>query len=180
MAALGRFIRRVDASGVPLLAARLLVGGLFAYLAYRKLLDPFEFLKQIRAYGVFPERPPQIINSLAAVLPWLELTCAAALLLGVLVRGAALTIFGMLTAFGPLLVWRAWTEYQAPGSPFPSFCAVRFDCGCGTGEVYICWKMLENTAAQLGALIALLSRSRFLCLSALLTRRRAPRITTSP
>jgi hypothetical protein len=25
-----------------------------------------------------------------------------------------------------------------------SFCAVKFDCGCGTGEVFVCHKLAEN------------------------------------
>lgn len=164
-------VKRVDGSGIPLLVARLFVGLLFAYLAYNKIADPFEFLKQVREYHAFAEHPPQLINAVAAAVPWFEMVCAAALLLGVFVRGAALLIFGMLLFFGPLLLWRAWMLYSAPEFA-GGFCDVKFDCGCGTGEVFICFKMLENTAAQLACLIPLFSRSRFLCLSSLLTRKR--------
>lgn len=166
-------VKRLDATGVPLLLARLGVGGMFAYLAVMKLLDdPFEFLKQIHAYGVLPAEPPVLVNVIAAVLPWIELTCAAGLLLGVGVRGAALAINGMLLFFTPTLLIRAIDIYTDPSSGVASFCAVRFDCGCGTGEVYICNKLAENLGLQLGALIALFSASRLLCLSAVFTRRR--------
>lgn len=167
-------IKRLDATGVPLVLARLGVGGMFAYLAVMKLLDdPFEFLKQIHAYGILPAQPPLFVNLTAAVLPWLELTCAAGLLLGVGVRGAALLFNGMLVFFTPTLLIRAIGIYTDPSSGVGTFCAVRFDCGCGTGEVYICNKLAENLALQLGALIALFSSSRLFCLSAMFTRRRS-------
>jgi len=51
-----------------------------------------------------------------------------------------------------------------------AYCDVRFDCGCGTGEVYICRKLAENAALTLLALLASLSRSRRFCLSAWLSR----------
>lgn len=162
-------IARVDASGVPLLVARLFVGGMFAWLAYNKLLDPFEFLKQLREYQVFPEHPPLLINSAAAIVPWFEMTCAVALLVGLGVRAAGILITGMLLFFGPILLIRAWDLFN--GGTYASFCDVRFDCGCGTGEVYICSKMIENTALFLCALIPIFSSSRRFCLSRLFTKR---------
>jgi uncharacterized membrane protein YphA (DoxX/SURF4 family) len=162
-------IRRLDATGVPLLLARLLVGGMFAYLAVMKLRDPMNFLKQVHLYGILPTEPSLYLNLTAAVLPWLELLCGVALLLGVCVRGAALTVNGMLLFFTPVLFLRAWGIYQ--GGTVGSFCAVKFDCGCGSGEVFICPKLAENVVLQIGALVALFSASRRFCLSALFTRR---------
>jgi hypothetical protein len=43
------------------------------------------------------------------------------------------------------------------------FCAISFDCGCGSGEVNVCGKVLENSVLWLLALLALLSRSRRFC-----------------
>ena len=48
-----------------------------------------------------------------------------------------------------------------------SFCAIRFDCGCGGGEVNACGKMLTNTGLILATLVALFSRSRRFCLGAI-------------
>ncbi len=174
MSAFATTVRRIDDTGVPLLLARLFVGGLFAYLAIMKLRgDPFTFLKLIHEYGIFGEGQYLWLNTTAAVLPWIELACAAALILGVCTRGAALLIFGMLLFFAPALLLRAWGMYAADEATYASFCDVKFDCGCGTGEVYICWKMLENTTAQLASLIPLFSRSRLLCLSNLFRGRKA-------
>ena len=167
------WIRTVDATGIPLLLARLGVGGMFAYLAYMKLRDPINFLKVTHVYGVVPPDQPLLLNLIAVALPWLEMACAAALVLGVARRGAALLVTGMLLFFTPMLAIHAWHLQTAPGSAFATFCAVNFDCGCGTGPQFICRKLAENIALLLGALIALFSTSRRFCLGSLLTRRRA-------
>lgn len=151
--------------------ARLGLGGMFAYLAIMKLRDPIEFLKQVREYGILPTEPPIFLNLTAIALPYLELICAAFLLLGLWRRGAALLLGGMLAFFTPMLLWRAIGIYGEGG--VASFCDVKFDCGCGTGEVYICRKVLENVALQLCSLIALFSASNRFSLSARLARRRS-------
>lgn len=171
-------IRRLDDSGVPLLLARLAVGGMFAYTAIMKLRDPIEFLKQTREYHVLPTDPPLWLNLTAVAVPWLELICAVALLVGFWRRGAALVINGMLLFFTPMLAIRAWHLLHDPASGFTSYCAVIFQCGCGTPPTYICRKLAENIALQAGALIALFSASQRFCLSAWLVRR--PRAALQP
>ena len=167
-----RFIGRIDATGIPLLIARLGVGGLYAWLAYSKLADePSAFLKQIHEYHIFPASQFMLLNLTAMVLPWLEMLCAVALLLGFCLRGAGLVLFGMFCFFAPALLLRAWGIYHGPDF-VGTFCDVKFDCGCGTGEVYICSKMLENTVAQILCLIPIFSNSRFLCISSLFRRRK--------
>ena len=79
----------------------------------------------------------------------------------------------MLLFFAPLLLWRAWVEFGNPANHFATFCDVKFDCGCGTGEVFICHKMLENTALQIAALVPMFSGSRRWCLVRLVMRRKA-------
>jgi hypothetical protein len=44
------------------------------------------------------------------------------------------------------------------------FCTVKFDCGCGAGEVFICHKLVENTVLLLLAAWLLTGRGRQLCL----------------
>lgn len=172
-------LARLDRTGVPLLLARLFVGGMFAYLSYQKLIGVPEFLKQLHGYQFFPTTPPELINTIAIVVPWLEMLCAAALVLGIFIRGSAATIIAMLLFFYPLLILRALGLLHDPSQHFASFCDVKFDCGCGTGVVYICPKLAENTALLLGALIALLSRSRRWCLEGLCCRRQAATLAPS-
>jgi len=47
----------------------------------------------------------------------------------------------MLVPFTIVVFLRALDIQAAEAKPF---CAVKFDCGCGTGEVFICSKLLEN------------------------------------
>lgn len=174
MSKLGRTLRRVDDTGIPLLLARLGVGVVFVWLAYNKTLDPIDFMKLTHEYGVLPEQAPYL-NLTAVVTPWIEIVCGVALILGIYTRGAAACILGMLLFFAPMLLIRAYGIYTDPANAgaLGSFCDVKFDCGCGTGEVYICSKMVENVLLKVGALIALLSRSQFLCLGPALSRLRS-------
>ena len=158
-------VRRIDDSGVPLLLARLLIGGLFIYMGVQKIGHPGDFLKQIHLYEMLPERPPYFLNGTAIVLPWLEVLCGVVLILGVWLRGAALSVATMLLVFTPAIFLRAMAIHTAQGTPFME---IAFDCGCGGGPVIIWRKLLENTGLFLVALVALLSRSRRFCLGPLL------------
>jgi uncharacterized membrane protein YphA (DoxX/SURF4 family) len=158
----GGWLRRADDTGVPLGIARLVLAGMFIYMGLSKTLDPIDFLKAIRVYHVLPETPPYFLNLTAVILPVLEVMCGLALLLGVAVRGAGLTLFGMLLVFTAALVSQSLDIHAA--QPI-AYCDIRFDCGCGAGEVYICSKLAENAGLTLLALVATLSRSRRFCLS---------------
>lgn len=128
-----------------LLAGRMLLGGVLAYMGLHKAMDPIGFLKLVREYHMVEQA--FWLNGIAAVVPWLEVFCGLLLIVGLAVRGTALVTLGMLIAFTALVAWRAvglQTALQLP------FCAVRFDCGCGGGVVWICHKLLEN-----GAMMAL-------------------------
>lgn len=120
--------------------ARLVLGGLYVFMGLSKALHPVEFLKLVRQYDLVSH--PVMLNSVAATLPWFEVFCGLLLLGGIAVRGTALVSAGMLVPFTALVWKRALAVQAAGGLPF---CAVRFDCGCGAGEVLICHKLLENS-----------------------------------
>jgi len=119
--------------------ARWLLGAAFLYLGLNKALHPVEFLKLIRQYDIVQDH--LWLNSIAAALPWFEVFCGLLLLAGVAVRGTALMLILMLVPFTVLVFRRALAIKSAMAI---AFCAVKFDCGCGNGEVYICHKLLEN------------------------------------
>lgn len=161
--------RRFDATGVPLLIARLVVGVLFVWMGVNKVEDPVLFLKLVRQYHIVPESPGIYLNTIALALPWLEIMCGLALILGIALRGSALVTAVMLVVFTPVIFVRALDIMQKDAI---SFFAVKFDCGCGGGEVVIWTKLLENTGLFALTLIALFSRSQRFLLSNLWTRQK--------
>lgn len=169
MTARASIIQRADATGVPLLVVRLLLGGLFVWMGFHKLADPITFLKQVHLYDLLPESPSLLLNATAIVLPWLEIICGVLLLLGFFVRGAAAQLVVMFCVFTPAIFLRAMAIRAAEGTPFFE---IAFDCGCGSGVVIIWKKLLTNAGLFALSLLAMISRSRRFCLSMWFERRR--------
>lgn len=143
---------------VPVLA-RWFLGVVFIYMGLSKVLHPVEFLKLVRQYDVLHHH--LLLNLVASTVPWFEIFCGILLVLGVAVRGSAVTGVVMLLVFTSLVLWRALAIWKLGGVPF---CAIQFDCGCGTGEVLICRKLGENALLTgIGAALVFW-RSRRLCL----------------
>lgn len=124
--------------------ARIAVGLVFIYMGLNKALHPVEFLKLVRQYELFSHY--LFLNTIAAGLPWFEVFCGILLVAGIAVRGTAVMLILMLVPFTVLVVSRA---LQIADAKSIAFCAVKFDCGCGTGEVLICRKILENAVLLL-------------------------------
>jgi uncharacterized membrane protein YphA (DoxX/SURF4 family) len=131
-------------------AARWVLGALFIYMGLNKALQPADFLKLVRQYELVDGGV--LLNLIGALLPWFEVYCGLLLFLGVAVRGAALLLVGMLIPFTIIVIRRALAIQAVGGQPF---CSIRFDCGCGAGEVWICAKIVENAVLTLlcGALL---------------------------
>ncbi len=143
--------------GVSGVAARMVLGGVLVWVGLSKGLEPVEFLKVLRAYDL--PGPAMLLTWVAALLPWFEVYCGGLLLVGVAVDGAALVTLGMLGPFTALVFQRGLALHVELGIPL---CSVRFDCGCGTGEVLLCGKLAENLALMLLAacLLRVGARSR--------------------
>jgi uncharacterized membrane protein YphA (DoxX/SURF4 family) len=140
-------------------AARWLLGAQFVYFGLVKGLEPVSFLKLVRQYDLV--HTPLLLNGIAGALPWFEVFCGLLLLAGVAVRGTALTLTCVLIPF-TAVVWHRALILQAERAV--PFCAVKFDCGCGAGEEFICRKLLENAGLILVALWLLAGRGRGLAL----------------
>ena len=78
------------------LVARLLLGSIFIYASYHKILAPEDFAKIVYGYDLFPS---ETINLIAIIIPFIELISGVALIVGIYTRPAAIIIIGMLTAF---------------------------------------------------------------------------------
>ena len=137
---------------------RLGLGALFVYMGWHKVLDPVAFMKMVRQYDMV--QSSLVLNSIAAVLPWFEVFCGLLLLAGIAVRGTALVLIGMLAPFTFAVLHRALAIHAAQAI---AFCAIRFDCGCGSGEEYICVKLPVNCLLMLLSGWLLSGRGRRLC-----------------
>jgi len=131
-------IRRSRAP-TAVLAARWLLGAAYVYMGSAKALHPVDFLKLVRQYDLVHHAA--VLNALAAWLPWFEIACGIFLLTGLAVRGSALVSLALLIPFTGEVLHRALVLKTALSIPF---CMVKFDCGCGTGEEFICRKLMEN------------------------------------
>ncbi len=102
------------------LAARLVVGGVWIYAGAIKLPDPDGSVAAVRAYELLPGDTAVTVGHL---LPMLEVVVGAMLVLGVLVRGAAVVSALLFAAFivGIASVWARGIE---------------IDCGCFGGGGY--------------------------------------------
>ena len=75
---------------------RVALGGVFIYASIYKILEPAQFAKSIWYYHIVPG---ELINVSALILPWLELLCGLALIVGAYYRGAALWVTLLLVVF---------------------------------------------------------------------------------
>lgn len=139
--------------------ARYGLGVLFLYMGLNKALHPVEFLKLLRQYDII--HPYLWLNLVASALPWFEVFCGGLLLVGAGVRGTAVMLLVMLIPFTVVVLLRARAMGEAGGLPF---CAIKFDCGCGGGEVLICRKLVENILLIILSAGLIFWRSDRLCL----------------
>ena len=157
----------LDAAAV---LARWLLGALFIYMGFSKTLHPDHFLKLLREYQMTSS--PLLLNSIAVALPWFEVFCGLLLLAGIAVRGTVLVLMVMLIGFTLAVLRRALNIAGAQGLPFD---AVKFDCGCGNGEVFAWRKLIENSLLILLSLWLLAGRGHRFCVRFGLFERRGPR-----
>jgi len=134
--------RRVT-DAAPVLS-RWLLGFLFLSMGLNKALHPEPFINLVRQYDVVSN--PYLLNVISAVLPWFEVFCGLLMLAGIAVRGSALMLLLMLAPFTLLVLKRA---LALAGAQALALCAVKFDCGCGNGEVFVCRKLTENCLLML-------------------------------
>ena len=163
-------LRRLDHQGMLPLAIRAFLGIYFLWTGFTKVLDPQLFLKGIKEYNIMPLDPPIFMNLTAVALPWLEVICGVALILGLWRRGAAAWLAVMLAIFTPAIFLRA---LQVMAIENISFFTVAFDCGCGTG-LEITWiKLLKNTGLFALSALTLMSQSNWLAIDAILAKWKA-------
>ncbi|MBC8406703.1 MAG: DoxX family membrane protein [Planctomycetes bacterium] len=134
-----------------LLAARLYAGLMLLIYGIPKLREPADLLKSVNTYGILPNDPPLYLNLAAVGLPWLEVITGAAILTGVLRRGAGFLSAVVLVVFTSAILMRTFAVMSADQIGFSE---VAFDCGCGSGVVIIWQKMIFNGSLIVACLLA--------------------------
>jgi len=112
------------------LGIRLIVGGLFIYASIDKIVNPAEFAKQINNYHIVPFG---LENTIALILPWLELVVGIGLIIGFYIEGSTMWIVLLLFSFIVLMGQAILRGYN-------------IECGCGLkeGQMIGLGKILEN------------------------------------
>ena len=100
------------------MTARLLLGIIFIYASYHKILAPGEFAKIVYGYGLFPS---ETVNLIAIIIPFIELISGIALIAGIYTRPAAIIIIGMLAVFITAISINIIRGHE-------------FDCGCFSSD----------------------------------------------
>jgi uncharacterized membrane protein YphA (DoxX/SURF4 family) len=98
------------------LLLRFVIGGVFVYAGFIKLMDPKSFAKVISQYALIPE---MLLAPVAIGLPLLELLAGLGLIFNI--RGSLSVIFGMLVLF-VLVLWYGILN------------DLSIDCGCFSPE----------------------------------------------
>ena len=75
---------------------RIALGLAFIWSGTVKVLNPDAFAEIVFNYQMLPDA---LINLTALILPWVEIICGLALVIGKFVRGASLTICGLMVIF---------------------------------------------------------------------------------
>lgn len=108
------------------LVARLAFGGLFFYTGIRKVRDPISFLDSVRGFRSFEHfstltgldfDPSPLEAWIAMGLPWLEIFCGTAVMLGIFHRGGLAMLCSLLLLFVAALA-SAWSR------------GLEIKCGC--------------------------------------------------
>ena len=85
----------IKSLNLPLIC-RMILGVVFIYASYSKILDPIGFSENIHNYHF---TPIAIENLVALIIPWMELIVGVFLIIGVFLEGATSITIGMLIFF---------------------------------------------------------------------------------
>ena len=127
---------------------RIVLGSVFLWASFDKIIDPAKFARSITNYHVFPYG---IENTIAIVLPWLELFIGSGLILGVMVDGSIVITSVLLVLFN-LMISQAILR------------GFNIECGCGLkeGQLVGIEKILENFVLLGGAYILYIRETKIL------------------
>jgi uncharacterized membrane protein YphA (DoxX/SURF4 family) len=161
----------VGAWALVLLAARVLVGGIFLLASVPKIQSPGAFADAVRAFHLLP---PNLVLPFAFVVPWLELLVAVYLITGFMSRLGALGAIALLGMFLAGLIDSIITGNTAHacgcfGAALQDNAIVSFLAG---GNTVTSWDVIRDVILALVAATVLWWGPGQISVEALLTRRR--------
>tara|TARA_B100000902_G_C26915186_1_gene718877 strand:- start:72 stop:524 length:453 start_codon:yes stop_codon:yes gene_type:complete len=127
---------------------RIILGAIFLWASFDKILDPEKFARSISNYHLIPFG---LENSIAIFLPWLEFFIGTGLILGLMVDGATIIASILLISFDLMIAQAIIRGFN-------------IDCGCGLkdGQIVGVEKILENLVFLGGAYIVYLRSNKIL------------------
>ena len=113
-----------------IVSMRLILGTVFLWASFDKILDPASFAKNISNYHVVPFG---LENTIAIILPWLEFLIGSGMILGIMVDGSVMISSFLLLIFNILIAQAIIRGFN-------------IECGCGLkeGQMVGVGKILEN------------------------------------
>ena len=113
-----------------IICMRLILGTVFLWASFDKILDPASFAKNISNYHVVPFG---LENTIAIILPWLEFFIGTGLILGIMIDGSVMISSFLLLLFNVLIAQAILRGFN-------------IECGCGLkeGQMVGIEKILEN------------------------------------
>jgi len=97
-------------------SGRILLGGIFVWASWDKIIDPAAFAQAIANYQIVPSATG---NLAALILPWVELVCGGCLILNRWTQGSAFIAAALMVVFIGALAYNI-------------FRGVDVNCGCFT------------------------------------------------
>ena len=127
---------------------RILVGVIFLWASFDKIIDPAKFARDISNYHIVPLG---LENTIALILPWLEFFIGTGLIIGVMVDGSIIISSVLLITFNIMIA-------QAMARGF------NIDCGCGLkeGQLVGFEKLIENFIFILFSYFVYVRKEKFL------------------
>lgn len=131
---------------IALLFVRVFIGGFFVYAAIPKIMEPLAFATSISHYGLMPMWS---VNSIALILPWLELIAGTALVVGFRTKVMSALCGGMLLVFTLAVAYAVIAGLQ-------------IDCGCfgAAGGEEVSWLKVGKNSLMIAGCVALWLRPK--------------------
>ena len=149
------YIRKLRTHPLLSLVLRIVIASVFIFAGSTKISQPGEFAYAIQSYQIIPSN---LTNLLAVILPWLEIFCGLALILGFYVRGSAVILSGLTLVF-IISISRVLIS------------GLEINCGCyGDNSPLSSRKLVEDILILLGCLHLLWYPSEYLSLPRLVKR----------